>query len=74
MSHEGIRLAKKWFIEHGESTTMAVRLGRDPSTMTRILVKRTIRTNVSQLRSALTGHSGMASGPLTLVKFIFLPQ
>lgn len=44
MSDTELKLAKKLYIEDGESTaTIAERLGRDQSTITRLLVKRQVR-------------------------------
>ena len=44
MNETELHLAKKWYMEDGESTaTIAERLGRDQSTITRLLVKRKAR-------------------------------
>ena len=44
MNETELHLAKKWYVEDGESTaTIAERLGRNQSTITRLLVKRKVR-------------------------------
>ena len=44
MNPTEVHLAKKWYVEDGESTaTIAERLGRDQSTITRLLVQRKVR-------------------------------